>query len=211
MSRGKKSTGFPFGNLQPRNQAEALAQGYGKPSAALEQVKAAWRGVDEARGRLPTINDAALPTHKARKRKQQGRTETQPEREVLAMILSVWPGAEVEQQHKMMLAERTDYTIDFRHKADGQDIRTEAKGAVTQDDSSVKFKVASKIIRWAFFIWAKKHEDGHWTFEVWHAGERLKFPARSVAERTKRPQNPKSMAECRELIEATTGEREAAL
>jgi len=138
----------------------------------------------------PKSSEDLKPKRKAAK--QHG---TGPEAETLAMIHKAWPDAVVEDQYKMHLAEECDYSIDFRLKYDGDDIRVEAKGPFTREDSRIKFKFATALIRWAFFIWAKQDRRKAWKFEVWHAGSRLKL--------TGKHQNPKSMAECAKLIRET--------
>lgn len=140
------------------------------------------------------------PLKTVKKRKQAGRDETQCERDVLDMLQAAWPSIAIESQYKMSLAEDTDYTIDFRFKPGGEDVRVEAKGGFTREDSRVKFKCASSLLRWVFFVWCKQHRKtktrpARWTFEVWHAGKRLQFK-RSKAK------NPVDIYECRQLIEA---------
>lgn len=178
MTTRKKSAPFPIEKLSPKHQAEARAQ-MGRPRERRYEP-----GKD-----FPAPK---FPTHKARKRKQQGRDETQVHRDVRGMIKAAWPDGVTQEEYQFQLCEGHSYTVDFRTKAEGEVIWTEAKGAHTWEDSRVKLLWAMTQLRWAFFIWAKKHEDGHWTFEVWHAGSRLKLSGKY--------QNPKSMVECAGLI-----------
>ena len=135
-------------------------------------------------------------------RKQQGREETQVHRDVRAMIRSAWPGEHVIIEEEMLyqLCEGHTYTVDFKLKYGGEDIRIEAKGPRTFEDSRVKFLWCMSQLRWAFFVWAKQHKKKNWTFEVWHAGNRLKMKGKR--------QNPRTMAEVAALIESESNKGE---
>lgn len=140
------------------------------------------------------IKIVASPPPK-KKRKQAGREETQVHRDVRGMIRKAWSLVTIEEEHRFQLCEGHSYTVDFKLKtAATEEIWVEAKGAHCWEDSRVKFLWCMTQVRWAFFVWAKQHKRKRWTFEVWHSGNRLKMKSKR--------QNPKSMAECRELIEA---------
>jgi len=197
---------YPEFEKLPAGRLRAIIAG-NAPEDMKVEARAALAMIERAAGFIRAEAADAVkvsnPPPVKSKRKQQGREETQVHRDVRAMILGVkeWERVKLEEEYPFQLCEGHSYTVDFRFKWNLQDVRVEAKGPKTWNHNRVKFLWCMTQLRWAFFVWAKQHKKKNWTFEVWHAGSRLKMKGKR--------QNPRDMAEVAALIESESNKGES--